>query len=146
MALRKRQLSFVLVTFLISAVHCDWIKVPLREHEPLHFDRDIPPRIVDKLESLAVALRAGQQGNHTKQMDLELFPSTSTTEKVPTPTKRATERVVVAKQQVAEPFSIFKLLRNISSSFFGRREVSIKQKVGFLESIRNNILAEISKW
>lgn len=131
-------------------VNSEWIQVPLiRNHEKqldlgLHEQR-IPSSIADKLEELAVSLRMDR--NRTKQMDLELDLVTTTTTTTPNPPlKRRRVDTQVTKTRNTEPFSIFGFLRSFRDSFFFKSHASVKQKVGFLERIRNNILSEISEW
>lgn len=134
-------------------VNSEWIQVPLiQTHEKqldlaLQQEQRIPSSIADKLEELAVSLRSDR--NKTKQMDLELDLMTTTTSTTPTPPllgKRRRVDTQVTKTRNTEPFSIFGFLRSFRDSFFFKSQASVKQKVGFLERIRNNILSEISEW
>lgn len=120
------------------------------------FPVELPARISDKLESLAIALRS--DSNRTKQMDMELDRPTTTRRRFERPVeddddrdyetpklkpkKRKDSRVTT--KNISEPFSIFSFLRSVRDSFFFRSQASVKQKVGFLERIRDSIMAEIS--
>lgn len=119
------------------------------------FPVELPARISDKLESLAIALRS--DSNRTKQMDMELDRPNTTRRRFERPVedddmdyetstvkpKRRKDSRVTTKN-ISEPFSIFSFLRSVRDSFFFRSQASVKQKVGFLERIRDNIMAEIS--
>lgn len=142
---------------LLSVNNCEWIQVPLRTHEP-QFDLAlangrIPLGVAEKLESLSISLRGGGgDRNHTKQLDLDLeqlaSPASTTTTNAPkvTRVRGAKAPHPLTKKRISEPFSIFGFLRSIRDSFFFKAQSSVKQKVGFLEQIRDNVLAEISEW
>ena len=166
-----RRGTILFLGFLV-VVNCDWIKVPVQTHEPNYatVHRDLPPGIADKLDSLAVTLKNVDRdsfhydhldNNGTKQLDLNLDQKGATTEKTPpreeekkpslksgkpnNPEAVTKGPVVDTKRRVAEPFSIFNFLRSVRDSFFFKPQSSVKQKVGFLERMRDSILSEISE-
>lgn len=135
----------LILLLVMMCVNCEWIQVPLRTRDPqledsfeIEQNRQQTSRISDKLESLAIALRV--DSNRTRQMDITLDQST---------TRRRNDRPVAVKKdktRISEPpFSIFGFLRSIRDSFFFKSQGSVKQKVGFLERIRDSIMAGISE-
>lgn len=145
----------LLLLQLVIIANCEWIQVPLRTHDKqfdLSVEQEIPSRIAGKLEELAISLRVDR--NRTKQLDLELDHPVTVTTKTPraevvtkgskTKKNNRGESTQVINKRISEPFSIFNFLRSIRDSFF-KPQATVKQKIGFLERIRNNILAEISE-
>lgn len=149
MVLFWRDVYVVLVLCSVVVVgRSDWVKVPLQTRQPQFdsFEREAPIVISDKMETFVLPFRV-ESKNRTKQMDIDLEDSRTI--------RRKDERIVrrpekdsnaaqVTKKRISEPFSIFGFLRSFRDSFFFKPQASVKEKVGFLERIRNNILSEIS--
>lgn len=142
--------------YLVTVLSCEWVKVPLKTRDPdfTSFGEERGSGIVsDKLDlSLEIPFRNSPTRNRTKQMDLELDTTSSSSTRrkfeledrpvAPKPTKKIKQ---VAKRRKAEPFNLFTFIRSIRDSFFSKPKASVDDKVGFLQQIRDNILSEISR-
>lgn len=149
MVLFRRDLCVVLVLCSVVVVgRSDWVKVPLQTRQPQFdsFEREAPTLISDKMETFVLPFRV-ESKNRTKQMDIDLEDSRTIRRKDERITRRPekdSNAAQVTKKRISEPFSIFGFLRSFRDSFFFKPQASVKEKVGFLERIRNNILSEIS--
>lgn len=139
-----QRVALVVIVVSHNVAYSEWIKVPLKSREPdfSSFERDT--MISDKMESFSLPLDVDYplEVNHTRQMDLRLEKPISSTRREDGPRKNSPQ---VTKKKIVEPFSIFNFIRKIQKSFFFKSQPSVKEKVGFLERIRDNILSEISK-